>query len=634
MAFAHQTKGCMTKTFVLAGLALLGAAHAAPAQSKPKPEISLTLVPPSPVTDQIVLDIRGAVRNAGATPRRFEVAVYLDDETAGKRLHRETLEVAPAAAAGFKLRWPTLGQAGEHRILLVASAGAETRRAVKPLTILMSDIRSTRRVDGAWCSFNLPEMSEGLIYDPVLRQKTNEQWAEMLRGMHGIGMDILVVQESVHWHRHNPDGQLRYAADDLRARAFYPSALFTNRMPMAASDPIEAVFAEGDRLDMHVFAGVGLFAWFDFTPASLAWHKRVADELWERYGHHASFYGWYISEEKNGSLGNAVEREQIVAFFRDFTPYVRRLAPDKPVMLAPNCYNVRGAEEAYRKLLPNVDILCPFAFHRMPQGQTGEAAATLLQSLCDETGAHLWLDMEVFLFNRQGALIPRPIGGLVSDLLRFPNFEKIICYQYPGLLTAPEASIKPGGEAAVKLYEDYRRYLREGPPRPLAHAALHKPVTLAAPPDARYPGRGPAGLGDGRLALADYRDPQWLGFSGSNLEAVIDLGAVQDAKTLGVRCLQFTEGGIYLPREVVFAVSEDGRQYADVATVKPALPLTEPGPAIATLTAQALAARGRWVRVRAVNLGVIPPGQRAAGAQAWLFADEIMVNPAAERQAE
>jgi len=68
--------------------------------------------------------------------------------------------------------------------------------------------------------------------------------------------------------------------------------------------------------------------------------------------------------------------------------------------------------------------------------------------------------MEVFLFNQQGALIPRPIEGLVSDLLWFPNFEKVLCYQYPGLLTAPGASIKPGGEAAVRLYEDYRRYLR------------------------------------------------------------------------------------------------------------------------------------------------------------------------------
>ena len=591
-----------------------------------RPAVGLTLVPPSPVTDRIVLDLRAAVRNDGDTGKKFEVSVYLDEEQAEKRLHQEAIEVAPKSAAGIKFRWATKDQTGNHKILLVAKSGAETRRAVQPLRVLKSDIRSTRLVDGAWCSFNLPEMSEGKIYDPVLRQMTDSQWGEMVRGMHGLGMDIIVLQESVHWHRHNHDGGRRYAADDFKAKAFYPSGLFTNRMPMAADDPIEAIYAEADKLGMHVFAGVGLFAWFDYTPESLAWHKRVADELWERYGHHPSFYGWYISEEKNGSLGSATERNQIVEFFKGFTPHVRRLAPDKPVMLAPNCYSVPGAEEAYRKLLPHLDILCPFAFHRMPRGQSGEQAATLLQSLCDETGAHLWMDMEVFLFNKQGALIPRPITGLLSDLLRFPNFEKIICYQYPGLLTAPDASIKPGGNAAVKLYEDYGRYLREGPPRPLTHAALNRPVTLATPPDPRYPGRGPAGLVDGRLALADYHDPQWMGFSGVDLEAVIDLGSVQHVTSAGVRCLHFVEGGIYLPREVQLEVSDDGVAFRPASRVQPALAPGESGPVEAWLSADALDLRARYLRVRAQNLGTIAAGMPGAGKPAWLFVDELVVN--------
>jgi hypothetical protein len=111
----------------------------------------------------------------------------------------------------------------------------------------------------------------------------------------------------------------------------------------------------------------------------------VADELWGRYGHHPSFYGWYITPEKDGSLGSAAEREEMLSFFERFTPYVRRLAPDKPVMLAPNSYHIKGAEEAYRKLLPHLDILCPFGFHRMPPGDlTGEEAASTLQALCDQ----------------------------------------------------------------------------------------------------------------------------------------------------------------------------------------------------------------------------------------------------------
>ena len=90
---------------------------------------------------------------------------------------------------------------------------------------------------------------------------------------------------------------------------------------------------------------------------------------------------------------------------------------------------------------------------------SGEEAAELMQRLCDESGCHLWLDMDVFLFGEKDALYPRPIEGVLSDMLRFPNFEKILCYQYPGLMSAPDASIQPGGEDTVKLFNDYRGYL-------------------------------------------------------------------------------------------------------------------------------------------------------------------------------
>ena len=99
----------------------------------------------------------------------------------------------------------------------------------------------------------------------------------------------------------------------------------------------------------------------------------------------------------------------------------------------------------------------------MPAGDyTGEEAARTLQNLCDSAHSHLWMDLEAFNFESpDNALVPRSIEGLLSDLHRFPNFEKIICYQFPGLLNSPDMSIKPGGEKTVKLYLDYKKYLTE-----------------------------------------------------------------------------------------------------------------------------------------------------------------------------
>jgi hypothetical protein len=101
------------------------------------------------------------------------------------------------------------------------------------------------------------------------------------------------------------------------------------------------------------------------------------------------------------------------------------------------------------------------------------------------------------------------------------------------MMSSPRMSRRPGGAASVKLYEDYERYLREGPPPGLTHAAVGKPVKLAAPPDPRYPGGGAQGLVDNVAAVDDYCDTQWMGYYGNDLEAVIDLGEPLEITSLG-----------------------------------------------------------------------------------------------------
>ena len=75
----------------------------------------------------------------------------------------------------------------------------------------------------------------------------------------------------------------------------------------------------------------------------------------------------------------------------------------------------------------------------------------------------MWLDMEAFVFDKEGGLIPRPISGIMSDMHKYTRFEETLCYQYPGLLTAPDAAVRLGGEPAVKLYLEYQKYLRSLP---------------------------------------------------------------------------------------------------------------------------------------------------------------------------
>ena len=43
------------------------------------------------------------------------------------------------------------------------------------------------------------------------------------------------------------------------------------------------------------------------------------------------------------------------------------MCPDKPIMLAPNCHNIVEGMKYWPQLLENLDIVCPFGFHRMPE---------------------------------------------------------------------------------------------------------------------------------------------------------------------------------------------------------------------------------------------------------------------------
>jgi hypothetical protein len=118
------------------------------------------------------------------------------------------------------------------------------------------------------------------------------------------------------------------------------------------------------------------------------------------------------------------------------------------------------SQDIWPQVLEHIDVLCPFAFARMPEGDvTGQQAAEIYAKMCRQTHTHLWLDLEAFSFEGK-ALIPRPIAGIEQDLSEFPIFEKVICYQYSGIFNAPNTRINPGGPRTVTLYEDYLEYLR------------------------------------------------------------------------------------------------------------------------------------------------------------------------------
>jgi mannose/fructose/N-acetylgalactosamine-specific phosphotransferase system component IIB len=441
---------------------------------------SLTLVPPSPVTNKVKLDIRGAVWNNSNKAVDYRISLYVDNIEDDFCIYNKDVTIQPGNNSGIQFWLDTEKHAGNRNIIMVVKSKSGTHTLIEPVKIIDSKIRSTKRIDGSWFEFYHWSEDEGRFWNKDIVKLSNGQWEELIKGMHDIEMNIVVIQELFRNQKYV--GQHTMESTGYTGFPYYQSKLYplkpgqsllenvengksSENYPkwknIAADSALESVLSEADERGMKVFLGVGMYAWFDFSQGSLDWSKKVAKELWERFGSHKSFYGWYISGEIAGNLGeNEKRKKEIVHFFEEFTPYVRTLAPDKPVMLATNCHDVKNSNGYYPALLKNLDILCPFGFHRMPPNDyTGKEVAKLLQDYCDKAGSHLWMDLEVFLFAEKNALYPRPIDQVVTDLLMFDNFEKICCYSYTGLMNAGWQTARPGGERTIKLYNDYMNYL-------------------------------------------------------------------------------------------------------------------------------------------------------------------------------
>lgn len=436
--------------------------------SAQKNRIGVTLIPPSPVTNKADIDIRAGIINCESQPQEFEVYIYLNKEDKKSLLHYSKPHIKANSGHKIEVLLPTFDKVGMNKVILKVRSDKKTYSEIKEFEVIDSDTRSTRQIDGAWTGIYHWSETEGKHWNKDIAKMTDAQWRELVRSMNNIEMNMIVIQEV--FRNEEYVGKHSLTVDNYAGKAFYPSNLYPGRMPIAANDPIEAILSEADKHHMSVMVGVGMFAWFDFTSESLEWHKRVAKELWNKYGHHPSFYAFYVSEESGGSLDNweattenqMIRKRQIVEFFRAFKAYCNTLAPEKPIMLATNSMGILQGLDTYPALLQNLDILCPFGFARMPEGDlSGKEAATVLQQLCDDAGSHLWFDLETFLFNPDQSLYPRPIEEIIHDLTLFDNFEKILCYQYPGVFSDPTVSIRVGEEKTVKLFKDYKIYLEK-----------------------------------------------------------------------------------------------------------------------------------------------------------------------------
>lgn len=179
------------------------------------------------------------------------------------------------------------------------------------------------------------------------------------------------------------------------------------------------------------------------------------------------------------------------------------------------------------------------------------------------------------------------------------------------------------GYAVTEYYEAYKNTIQRAA---MPNKALGKLVTTLTKPK-KYADEDPQTLTDGAFGGSSFFS-NWLGYEGNDMEVVIDLGEVQDISHIETTFLQVTNHIVFFPKEVVFSISTNYKDFVPMAYLPNARPLQPNSKVNDTQLFKATfkTTKARYIKVKAINVKKAPFWHHAAGLPVWVFADEVIVN--------
>lgn len=149
-------------------------------------------------------------------------------------------------------------------------------------------------------------------------------------------------------------------------------------------------------------------------------------------------------------------------------------------------------------------------------------------------------------------------------------------------------------------------------------------VTLENRYDDQYRAGGDVALIDHQRGGANFRTGTWQGYYGVDLIATVDLGESQPLQRLAGSFLQEQASWIFMPREVEFLISDDGKKFRSIGKVPNRIPADAEGTMIQELEVRCTC-KARYVKMMAKTMGVCPDWHVGAGTKAWIFCDEFII---------
>jgi len=148
---------------------------------------------------------------------------------------------------------------------------------------------------------------------------------------------------------------------------------------------------------------------------------------------------------------------------------------------------------------------------------------------------------------------------------------------------------------------------------------------LSAAPDKNYAANGSKSLIDMRRGTTDFRDGKWLGYQGTNVEIILDLGTQKAVNRLTVSTLEDTNSYIFFPTGLEIFVSKNGQNFKQVATKNFATTKESLPSELKLLSVNFSEINAQLIKVKIKSQLKNPAWHSTPGAPSWFFVDEILV---------
>ncbi len=338
-------------------------------------------------------------------------------------------------------------------LLFALGAGSAELMMGSARHVAASAPASVKPIAGSWFEFQHHATVEGVDWNPALVRFTAEQWQAKIKEIADAGLEILVLMSTAVYYR-----------------AFFDTAIYP-KWQLACPDPLEAVLSAADKYKIRFFIGVGFYGdWRSgktiVDPVANKYRLQSLDELAARYGHHSSFHGWYWPDEAEI---NPYYTPEFLTYVNTLSKEARQLKPNSPIMIAPYGTRIARPDDEYVRQLDamDVDIVAYQDEVGVRKSKTTETSSFFegLRKAHDRSQkAKIWADVEIFEFegdDYNSALIPAPFERVARQLEAVsPWVDKILVYQYLGMMNQPGTTAFAGSPASTRLYADYQNWLK------------------------------------------------------------------------------------------------------------------------------------------------------------------------------